>query len=102
MPIDAPSPLVGEGNTGVSRALNAVRGCQPERTPHPSSLREATLSHKGRGEEQLPWRHADRAVETDGLAVEHRVLDDVDREIAVLGGVAEPRRMRHLSTQALA
>src|SRR5216683_3202920 len=31
----------------------------------------------------LPRRHADGAVEADGFAVQHRVLDDVDREIAV-------------------
>jgi len=42
-----PSPLVGEG--GAERRM---RGLHPQRqTPHPSSLREATLSHKGRGEE---------------------------------------------------
>src|SRR5213078_4788508 len=90
--IAAPSPLVGEGYTGASPAFDTVRGCQPDRTPHPSSLREATFSHKGRREERLPRRHADGAVETDGLAVEHRVLDDVNREVAVLRGIAEARR----------
>ena len=55
-----------------------------------------------RESDALPRRHADGAVETDGFAVEHRVLDDVDREVAVLGGVAEPGRMRHLGAEALA
>src|SRR5437879_11068176 len=53
-------------------------------------------------ERQLPWRHADGAVETDGLAVQHRILDDMDREVAVFGGVAKPCRMRHLGAQTLA
>src|SRR5437667_12399419 len=53
-------------------------------------------------ERQLPWRHADGAVETDGLAVEHRVLDDVNREVAILGSIAEAGRMRHLRAEALA
>jgi hypothetical protein len=26
-----------------------LKSCREERTPHPPSLREATLSHKGRG-----------------------------------------------------
>src|ERR1700710_1316068 len=64
--------------------------------------RRATLSHKGRGEGKLPRRHADGAVEADGLAVEHRVLDDVHREVAVFGSIAESRRMRHLRAKALA
>ena len=35
-----------------------MRGLYPRRqTPHPSSLREATLSHKGRGEGALPNNH---------------------------------------------
>src|SRR3982074_1162344 len=60
-------------------------------------------SPRSRGRQQpLPWRHADRAVEPDGLAVQHRVLHDVYREVAVFGGIAEPRRMRHLRAQALA
>src|SRR5688572_17731759 len=41
-------------------------------------------------------RHAQRAVETDGLAVEHRVLRDVTDERRELVGPAEPRRERHL------
>src|SRR5277367_124025 len=45
---------------------------------------------------KLPRRHADGAVEADGLAVQHRVLDDVHGEIAVFGRVAEPRWMRDL------
>jgi len=63
----------------------------------------ATFSHKGRREEaqQLPWRHADGAVETDGFAVEHRVLHDVHREVTVFAGIAEPRRMRHLAPKLL-
>src|SRR6185312_4311919 len=50
----------------------------------------------------LAGRHADCAVEADGLAVQHRVLDDVDREAAIFGGVTEPRGMRHLRAEALA
>ena len=34
----------------------------------------------------LPRRHADRAVEPDGFAVEHRVLDDVHGKGAVFRG----------------
>jgi hypothetical protein len=43
-----PFPLVGEG--GAAKAAPDERSASAERTPHPSSLREATLSHKGRGE----------------------------------------------------
>jgi hypothetical protein len=40
-----PSPLVGEGG-----AKRRMRGPYPQsETLHPASLREATLSHKGRG-----------------------------------------------------
>jgi hypothetical protein len=61
MPVIAPSPFVGEGCTGISPAFALVRGCQPERTPHPASLREATFSYKGRREEErLPYRGAMR------------------------------------------
>src|ERR1700710_647565 len=47
----------------------------------------------------LPGSHPDRPVQPDHLAVEHRVLHDVLRERAVLVGVAEAGRMRHLSTE---
>src|ERR1700759_4754444 len=39
-------------------------------------------------------RHPDRAVQADHLPVEHRVLDDVHSQRAVLVGIAEARRMR--------
>lgn len=52
--IDAPAPLVGEGCAAGRPRLDWVRGLPahflaPETTPHPASLREATLSHKERG-----------------------------------------------------
>src|ERR1700730_10286259 len=60
------------------------------------------VSPRSRGRQQsLPRRHADRAVEADGLAVQHRVLHDVDREVTVFGRIAEPRRMRHLRAETL-
>src|SRR3954468_8956080 len=37
-------------------------------------------------------RHADGAVQADRLAVEHRVLDDLRRELRELLGAAEARR----------
>ena len=48
---------------------------------------------------RLPRGHADGAVESDDLAVEHRVLDDVHHECPVLVGVTEAGRVRHLGTQ---
>ena len=60
VPVDAPSPLVGEGITAAHTThfgegyLSAHANA--ERTPHPSSLREATLSHKGRGTESASPR----------------------------------------------
>src|SRR5436305_10200363 len=49
----------------VARKARRMRGLDPRRqTPHPSSLREATLSHKGRGKKSsIPvrrkaWIHA--------------------------------------------
>src|SRR5260370_30590440 len=47
--IAAPSPLVGEGITGVSPALDAVRGCPPDRTPHPSAFGCHPLPQGGGG-----------------------------------------------------
>src|SRR5882672_2461744 len=44
----------------------------------------------------LPGCHADRAVEADDLAVEHRVLDDVHGERPVFVGIAKARRVRNL------
>ena len=54
MRIDAPSPLVGEGISARSHDAHFGEGSSlpavdAETTPHPASLREATLSHKGRG-----------------------------------------------------
>src|SRR6478735_1037893 len=46
-------------------------------------------------------RHPDRAVEADHFTVQHRVLDDVHGERAVLVGVAEPSRVWHLLTERL-
>src|ERR1700722_11709587 len=46
-----PSPLAGEGGENKRSALERGEGLQLRReTPHPPSLREGTLSHKGRGE----------------------------------------------------
>src|SRR5436190_16183558 len=50
----------------------------------------------------LARRHADRAVEADGFAVEHGVLDDVHRERTAFVRLAEAGRMRHLGAEALA
>ena len=54
VPHDAPSSPCGRGlHRRVDHNLTPVRGLSPqmdaERTPHPSSLRDARLSHKGRG-----------------------------------------------------
>src|SRR5688572_12363134 len=46
-----------------------------------------------------PRGHPDRAVQADHLTVEHGVLHDVHGQRAVLVGVAEARRMRHLLTE---
>src|SRR5690606_36211339 len=40
------------------------------------------------------WRHADGAVEPDGLAVEHGVVDDLFRQLSVLAGHAEAAGIR--------
>src|SRR5437899_8195859 len=50
----------------------------------------------------LPGRHAQRAVEPDGLAVQHRVLDDVARQRRVLARPPEARRGRDPGGQLLA
>src|SRR5581483_12514025 len=47
----------------------------------------------------LPRRHPNCAVESDHLAVDHRVRDDVRRERAVLLRLAEPARVRHLRAE---
>jgi hypothetical protein len=47
-----PSPLVGEGGENerseIGPGEGLLRHCRKS-TPHPPSLREGTLSHKGRG-----------------------------------------------------
>ncbi|BCH16884.1 hypothetical protein [Mesorhizobium sp. L-2-11] len=54
-----PSPLVGEG--GSARSAETEEGCWTEcrqcqlEHPHPTSLREATFSHKGRRESAPPF-----------------------------------------------
>ena len=45
---------------------------------------------------------SDGAVEADGLAVEHRVVDDVRGQLGELRRVAEPARVRHLAAEGLA
>src|SRR5690606_7676819 len=49
-----------------------------------------------RAQDGLLRRHADGTVETDHLAVEHLVLDDVAGEGAILGRLAQTGRERHL------
>src|SRR3954469_2523216 len=54
-----------------------------------------------RGREKSARRHPYRAVEANGLAVDHRIFDDVHGKRAVFRGIAEPRRMRHLGAETL-
>ena len=53
LPVDAPSPPVGEGISAAQPEFVWVRRLLPafdvETTPHPPPLRVGTLSHKGRG-----------------------------------------------------
>src|SRR5260370_36263498 len=49
---------------------------------------------------RVAGRHADGAVEADGLAVQHMVLDDLQGEPGGVLGIAHPRRERHLGAQA--
>src|SRR5262245_35126285 len=53
-------------------------------------------TNRSRAPQPLARLHADGAVEPDGLAVQHHVLDDVTGERRVLGGLAEPLRKGHL------
>src|SRR6266567_4597974 len=71
-------------HAGIERGGVAHRPVGSFGSPSPRGLQ----GERGR---KLPRRHADRAVEPDGLAVQHRVLHDVHREVAVFGGIAEPR-----------
>src|SRR4051812_2622274 len=57
-----------------------------------------THSRKG----GLLGRHAQRAVQPDGLPVEHRILSDVTRERGKLARLTESRRMRDLLAERLA
>ena len=51
--IEMPSPLEGEGifagRTNSAWVRGSLHTFDAETTPHPASLREATLSHTGRG-----------------------------------------------------
>src|SRR3982074_346588 len=71
-----------------------------------AALRADPLAHSGhplQGERgrKLPRRHADRAVEPDGLAVQHRVLHDVHRKVAISDTNEQPRWMRNPGAPAL-
>jgi len=48
----APSPLAGEGFAALGVLHRRERGLLLGTPPHPAPLRDATLSHKGRGEDQ--------------------------------------------------
>ena len=48
----------------------------------------------GRPTAVLPRGHPDRAIKPDDLTVEHRVLDDMCGQRAVLVGMAEPAGWR--------
>src|SRR5262245_62281775 len=41
------------------------------------------------------WRHTDRPIQPDHLAVEHLVLDDLPHQRGILGRAAQARRERH-------
>src|SRR6478752_4704845 len=77
--------------------------------PLHAALHDGVLNPEGFGELRrdrhvnpyLPRGHPDRAVEADHLAVEHRVLDDVHCQRAVLLGAAEAGRVGHLLAQRL-
>src|SRR5262245_53875803 len=45
--------------------------------------------------------HAQRAIQADGLAVEHAVLDDVTGQRGVLRRTAKARRERHVGGQGV-
>src|SRR5262245_56032647 len=49
----------------------------------------------------LLWRHAQRAVEADRLAVQHRVLDNVPRQGGKLTRLSQARREWNLRCQDL-
>src|SRR6478609_9910165 len=82
---------------------------RPRRTPGPGAITRSPpgsftppLSQVStRRPPSSARRHAEGAVETDDLAVEHRVVDDVAHEVGVLLGTAEARRVRHLLLEDL-
>lgn len=69
----------------------------PQATPIISRPRRLAV-----GRPWSPWSHPDGSVEPDRFPVEHGVLDDVRRERRVLGGLAEPGRVRDLIPERLA
>src|SRR5258706_1944175 len=57
-----------------------MRGLHPRReTPHPSSLREATLSHKGRGQEGHPMDARD--IIKIGMSAERTLVVPPERTV---------------------
>src|SRR5690348_442347 len=96
-----PLPLWERACTG-DRTLTRVRGSLHGRARGENPSSGASRHLLPQGEKVLARRHTDGAVEADGLAVEHRVLDDVDRERGIFRGLAETRGMRHLCAEALA
>ena len=83
--------LVGDSAALLAAARELLRARKREGTTAQECLRVfRVLSTR---------RHAKRAVETDHLAVEHLVLDDVPDERAVLGGPTQSRREGHLLSE---
>src|SRR5882757_11156174 len=63
------------------RSPRRMRGLHPQReTPHPSSLREATLSHKGRGEGRSRPMDA-RDIIKVGMSAERRLVVPPERTV---------------------
>src|SRR6267142_555626 len=80
-------------STGSAR----VREIQlPPSSPASRSPRSAGPQPRGALRLALPRLHPDRAVEANRLAVQHRVLDDVERQRRKFSGPAETLREGHL------
>jgi hypothetical protein len=91
----------------------AVVGEEQEAELHRPTPAPSTAGQNQAPQRRRPWgfalsrsaslrRHPQGAVEADGLAVEHRVLDDRGGELGVLRGLSEARRERDAGAKRLA
>src|SRR3546814_15539814 len=89
------------GEVQIGMDCGAYLALTPSAAQSPADIAEARSCYRVNLRGLLSWRHADRAVEADRLAIEHRVLDDRPHQLRIFLGPAEAARVRTLRPEAV-